>query len=149
MIQCPGFLKQCPGIYTHRQEKSLPRLLSPRLVMCAPLTRIDSSVWRNSSQEICPPVPSNNMTDSATATAPPPPKRKRNRVQRRERRAREREERARIDEAFNHDARVDCSELRSSFQHHCSRPTDHDRPTAQRAYISHAARGVPACHTER
>ena len=74
----------------------------------APLTRINSSVWHNSSQEICPPVPRNNVTDSstsATATAPPPPKRKRNRVQRRERRARERAERARIDEAFNHDAR--------------------------------------------
>ena len=73
-----------------------------------PLTRIDSSVWHNSSQKICPPVPRNNVTDSstsATATAPPPSKRKRNRVQRRERRAREREERARIDEAFNHDAR--------------------------------------------
>ena len=53
-------------------------------------------------------MPRNNVTDSstsATATAPPPSKRKRNRVQRRERRAREREERARIDEAFNHDAR--------------------------------------------
>ena len=68
----------------------------------APLTRIDSSVWRNSSQEICPPVPRNNMTDrptSTTATAPPPPKRKRNRVQRRERRAIERAERG---EMFNH-----------------------------------------------
>ena len=68
----------------------------------APLMRIDSSVWRNSSQEICPPVPRNNMTDrptSATATAPPPPKRKRNRVQRRERRAIERAERG---EMFNH-----------------------------------------------
>ena len=67
-----------------------------------PLTCIDSSVWRNSSQEICPPVPRNNMTDrptSATATAPPPPKRKRNRVQRRERRAIERAERG---EMFNH-----------------------------------------------
>ena len=48
------------------------------------------------------------MTDqstSATRPTPPPPTRKRNRVQRRERRAREREEHARIDEAFNHDAR--------------------------------------------
>ena len=68
----------------------------------APLTRIDSSVWRNSSQEICPPAPRNNITNrltSATATAPPPPKRKRNRVQRRERRAIERAERGEI---FNH-----------------------------------------------
>ena len=60
-----------------------------------PLTLVDSSVWHNStlpsSQELCPPVPRNNMTDkptSATGTAPPPPKRKRNCVQRRERRAR-------------------------------------------------------------
>ena len=74
----------------------------------APLTQIESSVWHNSSQKICPPVPRNNKTDkstSVTATAPPPSKRKRNRVQRRERRAIEREEHARIDEAFNHDAR--------------------------------------------
>ena len=44
------------------------------------------------------------MTDRQTSereTVPPPPKRKRNRVQRRERRARER---ARIEEAFIHDA---------------------------------------------
>ena len=98
-----------------RQEKvstNAPIVPSSDVRVRAPLTRIDSSVWRNSSipssQEICPPVPRNNMTDrptSATATAPPPPKRKRNRVQRRERRAREREERARINEAFNHDAR--------------------------------------------
>ena len=74
----------------------------------APLTHIESFVWHNSSQQICPPVPRNNTTGksaSATATTPPPSKRKRNRVQRRERRAREREERARIDEAFNHDPR--------------------------------------------
>ena len=71
----------------------------------APFTRIESSVWRNSSQQNCPPVPRNNVTDSDGPTAPPPQKRKRNRVNRRERRAREREERAMIDEAFNHDAR--------------------------------------------
>ena len=68
----------------------------------APLTRIDSSEWRNLSQEIHPPAPRNNITNrltSATATAPPPPKRKRNRVQRRERRAIERAERGEI---FNH-----------------------------------------------
>ena len=68
----------------------------------APLTCIDSSEWRNLSQEICPPAPRNNITNrltSATATAPPPPKRKRNRVQRRERRAIERAERGEI---FNH-----------------------------------------------
>ena len=68
----------------------------------APLTRIDSSEWRNLSQEIYPPAPRNNITNrltSATATAPPPPKRKRNRVQRRERRAIERAERGEI---FNH-----------------------------------------------
>ena len=71
----------------------------------APFTRIESSIWENSSQKNCPPVPRNNETDSDRTTAPPPPKRKRNRVQRRERRAREREERAMIDEAFNRDAR--------------------------------------------
>ena len=71
----------------------------------APFTRIESSVWRNSSQQNCPPVPRNNVTDSDGPTAPPPQKRKRNRVNKRERRAREREERAMIDEAFNHDAR--------------------------------------------
>ena len=91
---------------------SAPITPSSDVRMRSPLTRVDSSVWHNltlpSSQEICPPVPRNNMTDkptSATETAPPPPKRKRNRVQRRERRAREREERARIDEAFIHDER--------------------------------------------
>ena len=90
---------------------SAPIAQSSDVRVRAPLTRVDSSVWHNSSlpssQEICPPVPRNNMTDkptSATGTAPPPPKRKRNRVQRRERRAREREERARIDKAFIHDA---------------------------------------------
>ena len=97
-----------------RQEKvstNAPIVPSSDVRVRAPFTRIDSSVWRNSSmpssQELCPPVPRNNTTDrptSATTTAPPPPKRKRNRVQRRERRAREREERARINEAFNHDA---------------------------------------------
>ena len=97
-----------------RQEKvstNAPIVPSSDVRVRAPFTRIDSSVWRNSSmpssQELCPPVPRTNTTDrptSATATAPPPPKRKRNRVQRRERRAREREERARINEAFNHDA---------------------------------------------
>ena len=71
----------------------------------APFTRIESSVWENSSQQNCPPEPRNNVTDSDGPTAPPPQKRKRNRVHRRERRAREREERAMIDEAFNHDAR--------------------------------------------
>ena len=71
----------------------------------APFTCIESSVWENSSQRNCPPVPRNNVTDSDRPTAPPPQKRKRNRVQRRERRAREREERAMIDEAFTHDAR--------------------------------------------
>ena len=86
--------------------------IAPSSDVRVPLMRVDSSVWHNStlpsSQELCPPVPRSNMTDqpaSATGTAPPPPKRKRNRVQRRERRAREREERARIDEAFIHDAR--------------------------------------------
>ena len=71
----------------------------------SPLTRIESSVWENSSRQNWPPVPRNNVTDSNGPTAPPPQKRKRNRVHRRERRAREREERAMIDEAFNHDAR--------------------------------------------
>ena len=46
----------------------------------SPFTRIESSVWRNSSQQNCPPVPRNNMTDSDGPTAPPPQKRKRNRV---------------------------------------------------------------------
>ena len=41
------------------------------------------------------------------------------------------------------------SELRSSFQYPCSRPTGRVRPTTQRPYISHAARGVPACHIGR
>ena len=71
----------------------------------APLTCIESSIWENSSQKICPPVPRDNVTDSDGPTVPPPQKRKRNRVNRRERRAREREERAMIEEAFNHDAR--------------------------------------------
>ena len=88
-----------------KESTSISIALSSDVRVRAPLTRIDSSVWQNSSQEICPPVPRNNVTDSDIATAPPPPKRKRNRVQRRERRAREREERARIDEAFNRDAR--------------------------------------------
>ena len=77
----------------------------------APLRNINSSVRHNSSlsspRDSCPPVPRNNVTDRQTSEqepVPPPPKRKRNRVQRRERRAREREERARIEEAFIHDA---------------------------------------------
>ena len=57
----------------------------------APFTRIESSVWENSSRQNCPPVPRNNVTDSNGPTAPPPQKRKRNRVHRRERRVRERE----------------------------------------------------------
>ena len=88
-----------------KESTSISNAPSSDVRVRAPLTRIDSSVWQNSSQEICPPVPRNNVTDNDIATAPPPPKRKRNRVQRRERRAREREERARIDEAFNRDAR--------------------------------------------
>ena len=113
----PRFTNSVPrNVYPplSRQEKvstNAPIVLSSGVRVCAPFTSIDSSVWRNSSmpssQELCPPVPRNNTTDrptSATTTAPPPPKRKRNRVQRRERRAREREERARINEAFNHDA---------------------------------------------
>ena len=91
---------------------SAPVAQSSDVRVRAPLTRVNSSVWHNSSlpssQEICPPVPRNNVTDKPTSTpgpVPPPPKRKRNRMQRRERRAREREERARIDEAFIHDAR--------------------------------------------
>ena len=97
-----------PGIV----PTSAPIAPSSDVRVRTPLTRVESSVWHNStlpsSQELCPPVPRSNMTDqstSATRPTPPPPKRKRNRVQRRERRAREREERARIDEAFNHDAR--------------------------------------------
>ena len=97
-----------PGIV----PTSAPIAPSSDVRVRAPLTRVESSVWHNStlpsSQELCPPVPRSNMTDkptSATGTAPPPPKRKRNRVQRWERRAREREERARIDEVFIHDAR--------------------------------------------
>ena len=85
-----------------KESTETPIAPSSDVRMRAPLTRIDSSVWRNSSQEICPPVPRNNMTDrptSTTATAPPPPKRKGNRVQRRERRAIERAERG---EMFNH-----------------------------------------------
>ena len=77
----------------------------------APLENINSSVWHNSSlssqRNNCLPVPRNNVTDrqiSERETVPPPPKRKRNHVQRRERRARERAERARIEEAFIHDA---------------------------------------------
>ena len=104
----PRISKTVPrNIYPPPRKESTATPIAPSsdVRVRAPLTRIDSSVWQNSSQEICPPVPRNNVTDSATATAPPPPKRKRNRVQRRERRAREREERARIDEAFNHDAR--------------------------------------------
>ena len=97
-----------PPSRQRKESTETPIAPSSDVRVRAPLTRIDSSVWHNSSQKICPPVPRNNVTDSstsATATAPPPSKRKRNRVQRRERRAREREERARIDEAFNHDAR--------------------------------------------
>ena len=99
---------------SHRENvtTSAPVAQSSDVRVHAPLTRINSSVWHNSSlpslQEICPPVPRNNVTDKPTnapGPVPPPPKRKRNRVQRRERRAREREERARIDEAFIHDAR--------------------------------------------
>ena len=97
-----------PPSRQRKESTETPIAPSSDVRVRAPLTRIDSSVWHNSSQKICPPVPRNNVTDSstsATATAPPPSKRKRNRVQRRERRMREREERARIDEAFNHDAR--------------------------------------------
>ena len=97
-----------PPSRQRKESTETPVAPSSDVRVRAPLTRIESSVWHNSSQKICPPVPRNNVTDSstsATATAPPPSKRKRNRVQRRERRAREREERARIDEAFNHDAR--------------------------------------------
>ena len=99
---------------SHRENvtPSAPVAQSSDVRVRAPLARINSSVWHNSSlpssQEICPLVPRNNVTDKPTnapGPVPPPPKRKRNRVQRRERRAREREERARIDEAFIHDAR--------------------------------------------
>ena len=98
----------------HRENvtKSDPVAQSSDVHVRAPLRNINSSVWHNSSlpssHDICPPVPRNNVTDRQTSEqgpVPPPPKRKRNRVQRRERRAREREERARIDEAFIHDAR--------------------------------------------
>ena len=104
----PRITKTVPrNVYPPPRKESTSISIAPSsdVRVRAPLTRIDSSVWQNSSQEICPPVPRNNVTDSDISTAPPPPKRKRNRVQRRERRAREREERARIDEAFNHDAR--------------------------------------------
>ena len=104
----PRITKTVPrNVYPPPRKESTSISIAPSsdVRVRAPLTRIDSSVWQNSSQEICPPVPRNNVTDSDIATAPPPPKRKRNRVQRRERRAREREERARIDEAFNRDAR--------------------------------------------
>ena len=142
-----------------RQEKvstNAPIIPSSDMRVRAPLTRIDSSVWRNSSmpssQEICPPVPRNNTTDrptSATATAPPPPKRKRNRVQRRERRAREREERARINEAFNHDAQWAAQSSGAP-----SSTTVPDRLTTlglphSDPISGHAARDVPACHTAR
>ena len=85
-----------------KESTETPLAPSSDVRVRAPLTHIDSSVWCNSSQEICPPVPRNNITNrltSTTATAPPPPKRKRNRVQRRERRAIERAERGEI---FNH-----------------------------------------------
>ena len=85
-----------------RESTSISIAPSSDVRVRAPLMRIDSSEWRNLSQEICPPAPRNNITNrltSATATAPPPPKRKRNRVQRRERRAIERAERGEI---FNH-----------------------------------------------
>ena len=97
-----------PPSHQENVTTSAPVAQSSDVRVRAPLTRINSSVWHNSSlpssQEICPPVPRNNVTDkptSASGPVPPPPKRKRNRVQRRERRARER---ARIYEAFIHDA---------------------------------------------
>ena len=82
------------NIYPPPRKESTETPVTPSsdVLVRAPLTHIESSVWHNSSQKICPPVPRNNTTDkstSATATAPPPSKRKRNRVQRRERRARE------------------------------------------------------------
>ena len=101
----PRITKTVPrNVYPPPRKESTSISIAPSsdVRVRAPLTRIDSSVWRNSSQEICPPAPRNNITNrltSATATAPPPPKRKRNRVQRRERRAIERAERGEI---FNH-----------------------------------------------
>ena len=120
MIQCPGLMIQCPGliicpVYQPQRRENVPRN-DPIAPSCdvrvrAPLRNINSSVWHNSSlsspRDSCPPVPRNNVTDRQTSErepVPPPPKRKRNRVQRRERRARERAERARIEEAFIHDA---------------------------------------------
>ena len=88
-----------------KESTAISIALSSDVRVLAPFTRIESSVWENSSRQNCPPVPRNNVTDSNGPTAPPPQKRKRNRVHRRERRAREREEREMIDEAFNHDAR--------------------------------------------
>ena len=90
----PRITKTVPrNVYPPPRKESTAISIAPSsdVRVRAPLTRIDSSVWQNSSQEICPPVPRNNVTDSDISTAPPPPKRKRNRVQRRERRARERE----------------------------------------------------------
>ena len=110
--------------------------------------RIESSTWENSSRKVCPPVPRNNPNNDSP-TVPPPQKRKRNRVNRRARRAREREERARIEGAFIHNEQRTFQSPGAPFQFHHSRPTDHDRPTTQWAYISHAARGVLACHRAR
>ena len=104
----PRINKTVPrNVYPPPRKESAAISIAPSsdVSVRAPFTRIESSVWRNSSQQNCPPVPRNNVTDSDGPTAPPPQKRKRNRVNRRERRAREREERAMIDEAFNHDAR--------------------------------------------
>ena len=104
----PRITKTVPrNVYPPPRKESTAISIAPSsdVRVRSPFTRIESSVWENSSQQNCPPVPRNNVTDSDRPTAPPPQKRKRNRVQRRERRAREREERAMIDEAFNHDAR--------------------------------------------
>ena len=101
----PRITKTVPrNVYPPPRKESTSISIAPSsdVRVRAPLTHIDSSVWRNSSQEICPSAPRNNITNrltSATATAPTPPKRKRNRVQRRERRAIERAERGEI---FNH-----------------------------------------------
>ena len=120
----------------------------------APLDNIMSTAWYNTSlshsrvpdirSSVCNPVPRNTMQkDEGTITErkitvqpPRPSKKKRTNPKRRERRARERREGV---EAFIHEARMRSGDVSSS-----SVPDRLTQPTAQRPYISHAARGVLA-----
>ena len=102
---------QCPGIYTRRQEKSLPKLLSPRLVMCAcarhlRILRAPCGITPlRKSVPQCPGIIRQiNRQLRQQQHLPHPRGREIVYSEGREEREREREERARIDEAFNHEA---------------------------------------------